>query len=74
MQASSSVGRCLSVLSNLTQYAPQLPALALLAARGNVINGALGTALQQLSVITRQRPGDAEARLMQVRPPQTPYQ
>lgn len=56
------------MLSNLTQYAPQLPALALLAARGHVINSAIDTALQQLSVITRRRPGDAEARLMQARP------
>jgi hypothetical protein len=71
VQASSSVGRCLSVLSSLTKYAPQLPALGLLAARGHVINGAQSTALQQLNVLTRKRPGDAEARLMQVRSHQT---
>jgi hypothetical protein len=47
------------------RYAPRLPALALLRARGHYINGDHSAALDQISDILRVIPGDAEPHLMQ---------
>jgi predicted Zn-dependent protease len=49
----------------LARYAPRLPALALLHARGHYINGDHAAALCRISDILRTSPGEAEPHLMQ---------
>jgi hypothetical protein len=54
-------------LGALAAKAPRLHALSLLAARGHYIGGDARAALVAAAEALRGRPGDAEARLMQVR-------